>query len=41
MTTGIRLNRPIALVRQAGGPNPLEYVVLFLGVVAGVLAMVR
>jgi asparagine N-glycosylation enzyme membrane subunit Stt3 len=37
----IRPLRPIALVRQAGSPNSLEYVVLFLGVVAGVLAIVR
>jgi len=39
--TRIRSLRLMVLVRQAGGPNPLEYMVLFLGVVAGVLAIVR
>ena len=29
------------LVRQTAGPNPVEYAVLFLSVVAGVLALMR
>ena len=32
---------PTTLVRQTAGPNPLEYVVLFLSVVAGVLALMQ
>ena len=35
------LARPLAAVRQAAAPNPVEYAVLFLVVVAGVLALVR
>jgi hypothetical protein len=35
------LARPIAIARQLSGPNPLEYVVLFLVVVAGVLTLAR
>lgn len=37
--TATCLTNPIAAVRQAGGPNPVEYAVLFLVVVAGVLAL--
>jgi hypothetical protein len=36
-----RLSHPVVAVRQAGGPNLVEYAVLFLVVVAGVLALVR
>jgi len=39
--TPTQLASPIAAVRRAGGPYPLEYVVLFLVVVAGVLTLVR
>ena len=39
--TPTSLARPLAAVRQAAGPNPVEYAVLFLVVVAGVLALVR
>jgi hypothetical protein len=39
--TPTRLARPIAAVRQAGGPCPIEYLALFLVVVAGVLALIR
>jgi hypothetical protein len=39
--TATRLTRPAALARQAAGPNPLEYAVLFLVVVAGVLTYLR
>jgi hypothetical protein len=40
MTT-VRFSDSIVAVRQAGGPNPLEYLVLFLVVVAGVFTLVR
>jgi hypothetical protein len=33
--------RPLTAVRQVAGPNPVEYAVLFLAAVAGVLALVR
>jgi hypothetical protein len=36
-----RIARPALAVRQAGGPNLVEYAVLFLVVVAGVLTLVR
>jgi hypothetical protein len=36
-----RTTRPAAPARPPGGPYPVEYVVLFLGVVAAVLAVVR
>jgi hypothetical protein len=36
-----RVAHPLAAVRQAAGPNPVEYAVLFLVVVAGVLALAR
>jgi hypothetical protein len=36
-----RVTRPVVAVRQAAGPNPVEYAVLFLVVVAGVLTLVR
>jgi hypothetical protein len=39
--TPISLARPLAAVRQAAGPNPVEYAVLFLAAVAGVLALVH
>jgi hypothetical protein len=39
--TRTRLARPPALARPAGGPSPVEYVVLFLVVVAGALAVLR
>jgi hypothetical protein len=39
--TPIKLVYPLAAVRQAAGPNPVEYAVLFLSVVAGVLALAR
>jgi hypothetical protein len=39
--TAVRLSRPPVAVRQLGSPNPLEYLVLFLAVVAGVLTLVR
>ena len=35
------LPRPAALARPAAGPNPVEYAVLFLVVVAGVLTWLR
>jgi len=35
------LTRPLAAVRQAGGPCPVEYLVLFLVVVAGALTLMR
>jgi hypothetical protein len=31
----------VAIARQMGRPSPVEYVVLFLVVVAGVLTLVR
>jgi hypothetical protein len=43
-TPEVRMTRtvcPTALTRQLGGPNPLEYALVFLVVVAGVLALVR
>ena len=39
--TPTQLTRPLGAVRQAGGPYPIEYVVLFLFVVAGVLTLLR
>jgi len=40
--TSVRISDPIVAVRKAGGgPNPLEYLVLFLVVVAGVFTLVR
>jgi hypothetical protein len=39
--TPTQLARPLVAVRQAGGPCPVEYLVLFLVVVAGVLTLVR
>jgi hypothetical protein len=42
--TSIQLGRvagPLAAIRQTAGPNPVEYAVLFLAAVAGVLALVR
>ena len=39
--TGIRLARPTAIAPQHAGPNPVEYLLVFLVVVAGILAMVR
>jgi len=39
--TAVRISDPIVAVRQAGGPNPLEYLFLFLAVVAGVFTLVR
>ena len=39
--TPTQLARPIAAVRQAGGPCPVEYLLLVLVVVAGVLTLVR
>ena len=39
--TPTSLARPLAAARQVAGPNPMEYVVLFLVVVAGVLALAR
>jgi hypothetical protein len=39
--TRICLVRPTAIARQGAGPNPIEYVFVFLVVVAGILAMVR
>jgi len=40
-TSFARLAHPLAGIRQAAGPNPVEYAVLFLVVVAGVLALAR
>jgi hypothetical protein len=40
-TCPVRFARPVVAVRQAGGPNLVEYAVLFLVVVAGVLTLVR
>jgi hypothetical protein len=39
--TSTTLARPLAAVRRAAGPSPVEYAVLFLVVVAGVLTLVR
>ena len=39
--TPIQLARSLAAVRQASGPYPVEYIVLFLVVVAGVLTLIR
>jgi hypothetical protein len=39
--TAVRISDPIVAVRQAGGPNMLEYLVLFLVVVAGVFTLVH
>jgi hypothetical protein len=39
--TAVRFADPIVAVRQAGGPSPLEYIVLFLVVVAGVFTLVH
>jgi hypothetical protein len=39
--TPTQLARPFAAVRHAGGPCPVEYLVLFLVVVAGVLTLFR
>ena len=39
--TATRLCPTTAIARQATGPNPVEYLVLFLVVVAGVLTLVR
>ena len=39
--TATPLSRPTVITGQLGGPNPLEYLVLFLVVVAGVLTLVR
>lgn len=39
--TRTRPARPAPLARPAGGPSPVEYLALFLGVVAGILALVR
>lgn len=35
------LSQRVAIVGQLGRPSPVEYVVLFLVVVAGVLTLVR
>jgi hypothetical protein len=40
-TSLARISGPLAVVRQVAGPNPVEYAVLFLVVVAGVLALAR
>jgi hypothetical protein len=40
-TSLARFAGPLAHVRQIAGPNPVEYAVLFLVVVAGVLALAR
>jgi hypothetical protein len=37
----MQYSRPITGARQAGGASPVEYVVLFLVVVATVLALIR
>jgi hypothetical protein len=39
--TAVRFSDPIVAVRQASGPNTLEYLVLFLVVVAGVFTLVH
>jgi hypothetical protein len=39
--TSTCLSRPGTRVRQIAGPNPIEYAVLFLIVVAGVLTYLR
>ena len=39
--TPATLTHPLAAIRRAAGPSPLEYAVLFLVVVAGVLTVVR
>jgi len=40
MTTA-RLTPTVAIPRQHTGPNPIEYLMVFLVVVAGVLALAR
>ncbi|HEX3151100.1 MAG TPA: hypothetical protein VHR66_23675 [Gemmataceae bacterium] len=39
--TPSQLATPLTAVRQAAGPNPIEYAVWFLVVVAGVLTLFR
>jgi hypothetical protein len=39
--TATPLTRPTVMTGQLGAPNPVEYLVLFLVVVAAVLTLVR